>query len=175
MKKVLLLGIMLYTAASSAQEGVWTSTVSEVVEYETTHKTPKQYHDDVYDVQRVQVVQENDTIKVKSLREYSYEEDGNDILMTYYFVDNQLVKTQLEMEGIDWNNQPWALTLIQEDSDLLRKLNIEDTSEIENEVKYVSSKGITTISADLDISFSGYGGEYVLVNKYTRTRINPNL
>ena len=40
MKKVLLLGIMLYTAASSAQEGVWTSTVSEVVEYETTHKTP---------------------------------------------------------------------------------------------------------------------------------------
>ena len=138
-------------------------------------KPPKQYHDDVYDVQRVQVKQENDTLKIISLREYGYEEDGDDILMTYYFVDNQLVKTQLEMEGFAWNNETWALDLIQEDKDLINKLNIEDLSEIENEVKYVSSKGITTIFADVDITFSGYEEVFILKNIYTRARINPNL
>lgn len=68
MKKMLYTAAILTSLFSLAQEGVWTSTVSEVIEYET-NKIEDNYWDGPYDVERIQVEIASNVTTVTSTRD----------------------------------------------------------------------------------------------------------
>ena len=180
----LFLGIGLITA----QEGVWTSTISEVIEFEVKNKIAQNYWDDAYYSSYSKgyvsnsgekildnriVIEARDSLTiVTSIRDYQYEEGGENIRMIYEFINESLIRTTYEYEVVDF--EPIALELLNEDKKLLDKLGINYyLDEVKNIMVYESSKGLTHLSIEIGSYISPYLSEYVLDNKYKRERFNP--
>lgn len=186
MKKLIVLFFIIEIAYS--QEGVWTSTISEVIEFEVKNKIEPNYWDDAYYSSYSKgyisnsgdkvldnriVLEVSDTlIKVTSIRDYQYEEGGENIKMIYEFINDTLHKTTYEYEVVDY--KPIALDLLNEDKKILDKLGINYyVDEVQEIMIYESSKGLTHLSIEIGSYVSPYSSEYVLYNKYKRERFNP--